>query len=188
MTLADRFSTIEEHLASDDNELNKLDITNPVDRTRLIKQARLLDDKTNQSLTLKRRSASSVSVVYPYAEQTSNLMEREEKIIAVDDNGKIQTKLASSSSSPLAYQGVLRKTPSTSVHGMRTIKSLSVVLGTDRLKRLDSSTSLFQRQTSFIIDSQIDLRTNMKRQVSLVKNKNDITITPQRTVTISPLK
>jgi len=90
-------------------------------------------------------------------------------------------------------------------------------LGTDRLKRLDSSTSLFQRQTSLItkkvsnlatklvnpfvtmkkkieptttttttVDSQIDLRTNMKRQISLVNN--DSTIIPRRTVTISPLK
>ncbi|CAF3828617.1 unnamed protein product [Rotaria sp. Silwood1] len=166
MTLADRFSTIEEHLASDDNELNKLDITNPVDRTRLIKQARLLDDKTNQSLTLKRRSASSVSVVYPYAEQTSNLMEREEKIIAVDDNGKIQTKLASSSSSPLAYQGVLRKTPSTSIQSHYKKK---VVLGTDRLKRLDSSTSLFQRQTSFISQKMTNLANKLMNPFRIIK-------------------
>jgi hypothetical protein len=76
---------------------------------------------------------------------------------------------------------------------------------------------LFQRQTSFItkkvttlanklvnpfaimkkktepssittVDSQIDLRTNMKRQVSLVEKTNDTTITSRRTVTISPLK
>jgi hypothetical protein len=90
-----------------------------------------------------------------------------------------------------------------------------VVFGTDRLKRLDSSTSLFQRQTSLItkkvsnlatklvnpfvaikkkiepittVDSQIDLRRNMKRQISLVNNNNDTTIIPRRTVTISPLK
>ncbi|CAF3599184.1 unnamed protein product [Rotaria sp. Silwood1] len=95
-----------------------------------------------------------------------------------------------------------------------TISLQKKVLGTDRLKRLDSSTSLFQRQTSLIskkmtnlankfvnpfsiikkkiepstVDSQIDLRTNMKRQVSLVENKNDITIIPKRTVMISPLK
>ncbi|CAF3189122.1 unnamed protein product [Rotaria sp. Silwood2] len=275
MTLADRFSTIEELLESDDNELNKLGITNQADRICLMKQARLLDNTTNQPLILKRRSAIAnrvienwigdnqatrlnsnvlskstcnlspamlsrisfndrpASVVYPYAEPTSDIrkrnfghvMESEEKIITVDDNGKIQTKIASLSS-PLDYQGVLKQTSSTSFHGMRTIKSLSdtislqkKVLGTDRLKRLDSSTSLFQRQTSFIskkvtnlanklvnpfviikkkiepsssssttVDSQIDLRTNMKRQVSLVENKNDITITAKRTVTISPLK
>jgi len=55
-------------------------------------------------------------------------MESQEKIITVDDNGKIQTSIespSSSSSSPLEYQGVLKKPPSTSVHGMRTIKSLS---------------------------------------------------------------
>ncbi|CAF3667994.1 unnamed protein product [Rotaria sp. Silwood1] len=268
MTLADRFATIEELLASNDNELNKLGITNQIDRTRLMKQAQLLNDKTNQSLTLKRRSIIGnrviencidnkqttrlnsnilskstcnlspamlsrisfndrpTSVIYPYVETINDirkknfnhLIESEEKILIVDDNGKIQTKLASST---FEYQDVLKKIPSTSIHGMRTIKSLSdtislqkKVLGTDRLKRLDSSTSLFQRQTSLIskkmtnlankfvnpfliikkkiepstVDSQIDLRTNMKRQVSLVENKNDITIIPKRTVMISPLK
>jgi len=266
MALADRFSTIDEFLASDNNELTKLGITNQADRIRLMKQARLLDDKTNQPLTLKRRSAAAnrvigswigdsqatplnpnglskstcnlspallsrisfndrpASVIYPYAEPTSeirkrnfgHLMEPQEKILTVDDNGKIQTSIES----PLEYQGVLKKPPSTSVHGMRTIKSLSdtislqkkVVLGTDRLKRLDSSTSLFQRQTSLLtkkvsnlanrlvnpfvtikkkiepttVDSQMDLRTSMKRQISLVNN--DTTIIPRRTVTISPLK
>lgn len=89
-----------------------------------------------------------------------------------------------------------------------------VVLGADRLKRLDSSTSLFQRQTSLLtrkvstlatklvnpfvamkkkiepttptatVDHQVDLRTNMKRQISIV----DVTDAPRRTVTISPLK
>jgi hypothetical protein len=47
MALADRFSTIEEFLANDDNELTKLGITNQADRIRLMKQARLLDDKVN---------------------------------------------------------------------------------------------------------------------------------------------
>ena len=47
MALSDRFSTIAEFLASDDNELNKIGITNQVDRTRLMKQARLLDEKVN---------------------------------------------------------------------------------------------------------------------------------------------
>jgi predicted RNA-binding protein with RPS1 domain len=51
-------------------------------------------------------------------------MEPQEKILTVDDNGKIQTSIESLSS-PLEYQGVLKKPPSTSVHGMRTIKSLS---------------------------------------------------------------
>ncbi|CAF1053049.1 unnamed protein product [Rotaria sordida] len=269
MILADRFSTIEELLASDDNELNKLGITNQTDRIRLIKQARLLDNKTNESLTLKRRSAivnriidneidnnqttrlnsnilsKSTCNLSPamlsrisfnnrpasIVESTSDIRKRnfshlrkpEEKIITVDNNGKIQTKFTLSS--PFDDQSILKKPPSTSIHGMRTIKSLSdtislqkkVNLGTDRLKRLDSSTSLFQRQTSFIsqkmtnlanklvnpftiikkkiepstttVDSQIDLRTNMKRQVSLVENeKNNITIIPKRMVTISPLK
>jgi len=47
MALADRFSTIEEFLENDDNELTKLGITNQADRIRLMKQARLLDDKVN---------------------------------------------------------------------------------------------------------------------------------------------
>ncbi len=93
-----------------------------------------------------------------------------------------------------------------------------VTVGNDRLKRLDSSTSLFQRQTSFITKkvtnlanklvnpfaimrkkpeptttttdaSHIDLRTNMKRQISVVEsNDNNVTIQPRRTVMISPLK
>ncbi len=86
------------------------------------------------------------------------------------------------------------------------------------MKRLDSSTSLFQRQTSLLtkkvsnlanklvnpfvtikkkieqplstttttVDSQIDLRTNMKRQISVVDD--DTTTMLRRTVTISPLK
>ncbi len=74
------------------------------------------------------------SVIYPFAEPTNeirkrnfgHLIEPQEKILTVDDNGKIQRSTESSStSSPLEYQGVLKKTPSTSVHGMRTIKSLS---------------------------------------------------------------
>lgn len=47
MALADRFSTIEELLENDENELTKLGITNQADRTRLIKQARLLDTKVS---------------------------------------------------------------------------------------------------------------------------------------------
>ncbi len=47
MALADRFSTIAELLAVNENELTKLGITNQADRARLIKQARLLDDKVN---------------------------------------------------------------------------------------------------------------------------------------------
>lgn len=70
------------------------------------------------------------SVVYPYSEPSNDIRKRnfghlidsQEKIITVDDNGKIRTSLESS---PLEYQGVLKKTPSTSIHGMRTIKSLS---------------------------------------------------------------
>ena len=37
------------------------------------------------------------------------------------------------------------------------------------------------------VDGQVDLRTNLKRQVSLVDEQNT-TITSRRTVTISPLK
>lgn len=201
---------------------------------------------------IKALFSGPTSVVYPFAEPTSeirkrnfgHLMESSEKILTVDDNGKVRASVESPSSAspPLEYQGVLKKTPSASVHGMRTMKSLSgrsssflhiqshsrssqdtisvqkkVVLGTDRLKRLDSSTSLFQRQTSLLtrkvstlatklvnpfvtikkkieqtpppptvtkVDSQIDLRRNMKRQISIV----DTTDAPRRTVMISPLK
>jgi hypothetical protein len=49
MALADRFSSIDELLAVDENELNKLGINNQADRTLLIKQARLLDDKVNDN-------------------------------------------------------------------------------------------------------------------------------------------
>jgi hypothetical protein len=48
MALADRFSTIEELLATDDKELTKLGIANQADRICLMKQARLLDDKVNE--------------------------------------------------------------------------------------------------------------------------------------------
>ncbi|CAF3665212.1 unnamed protein product [Rotaria sp. Silwood1] len=181
MTLADRFATIEELLASNDNELNKLGITNQIDRTRLMKQAQLLNDKTNQSLTLKRRSIIGnrviencidnkqttrlnsnilskstcnlspamlsrisfndrpTSVIYPYVETINDirkhnfnhLIESEEKILIVDDNGKIQTKLASST---FEYQDVLKKIPSTSIHGMRTIKSLSAFPALEQIR------------------------------------------------------
>ena len=47
MALADRFSTVDELLASEENELTKLGITNQADRTRLIKQAHLLEDKVS---------------------------------------------------------------------------------------------------------------------------------------------
>ncbi|UJR14652.1 hypothetical protein I4U23_001645 [Adineta vaga] len=270
MALADRFSSIDELLAVNENELNKLGITNQADRIRLMKQARLI----NQQPALQRRSAVAnrvieswlddeqasplnpnalsrstcnlspallsrisfndrpASVAYPFAEPTNDirqrnfghLMESKEKILTVDNNGNVRSTLSSSvSSTPLEYQGVLKKPPSTPMSGMRTIKSLSdtisiqkKVVNTDRLKRLDSSTSLFQRQTSFIgkkvtnlanklvnpfaimrkkvepdlsttVDSQIDLRTNMKRQVSLVDD-NNTTMTSRRTVMISPLK
>ncbi len=49
MALADRFSSIDELLAVDENELKKLGINNQADRTLLIKQARLLDDKVNDN-------------------------------------------------------------------------------------------------------------------------------------------
>jgi hypothetical protein len=47
MILADRFSTIEDLLEVDDNELNIIGITNQADRIRLINQARLLDNKVS---------------------------------------------------------------------------------------------------------------------------------------------
>lgn len=49
MLLADRFSTIEELLASDESQLQKLGITDQADCFRLMKQARLLDDKVKNS-------------------------------------------------------------------------------------------------------------------------------------------
>ncbi len=45
--LSNRFATIEELLTVDESELINLGITNHFDRTCLIKQARLLDDKVN---------------------------------------------------------------------------------------------------------------------------------------------
>ena len=74
------------------------------------------------------------SVAYPFGEPKNDIRKRnfghlmtpQEKVLTVDDNGKIQTSASTSSlSSPLGYQGVLKKTPSTTVQGMRTIKSLS---------------------------------------------------------------
>ncbi|CAF5003421.1 unnamed protein product [Rotaria sp. Silwood1] len=50
-TLSDRFSSVEELLASNENELINLGITNQLDRTCLIKQASLFDDKKNFVLT-----------------------------------------------------------------------------------------------------------------------------------------
>ena len=134
----------------------------------------------------------------------------------------------------------MKKTPSASTHGMRSTQSLSSkfyslfiflsqavcqidtislqkksALSADRLKRLESSELLFQRQTSLItkkmtsitsklsnpfgiakkkivpttiVDSSIDSHANTKRQVTLVENNNNTTTKPRRTVTINPLK
>ncbi|CAF0744853.1 unnamed protein product [Adineta ricciae] len=276
MALADRFSNLEEFSAVNENDLQKLGIVNQADRVRLIQQARLMNEKSNQQPFLQRRSTAAnrvigswlgddqvtslnrnslsksasnlspallsrisfndrpTSVVYPFAEPANDirkrnfghLMEPEEKVLTVDDNGKVRSSTALTASPPLEYQGVLKKTPSTSTHGMRTVKSLSDTISiqkkvpmADRLKRLDSSTSLFQRQTSLIsrkvsnlanklvnpfamirkktepslssttiVDSQVDLRTNMKRQISLVNDTHNTTVASRRTVTISPLK
>ena len=73
-------------------------------------------------------------MVYPYAEPTNdirkrnfgNLLESKEKILTVDDNGKVKAKFESTSSkSSLDYEGVLKTSPPTSSHGMRSVKSLS---------------------------------------------------------------
>ena len=84
-----------------------------------------------------------------------------------------------------------------------TISLQKKVAPTDRLKRLDSTTSLFQRQTSLLTrkvstlatklvnpfltikkkvesEDQVDLRMNMKRQISIEPTR--------RTVVVSPLK
>lgn len=63
MILSDRFSTIEELLDSGEQELTKLGITNQADRSRLIKQARLLGEKvTNQSSLPQRRLAGRLNI------------------------------------------------------------------------------------------------------------------------------
>ncbi|CAF5167719.1 unnamed protein product [Rotaria magnacalcarata] len=63
MALADCYSTIEELLASDENELNELGITNPADRSRLLEQAHLLTNKTNEQSLAKRRSTLTNRIV-----------------------------------------------------------------------------------------------------------------------------
>ena len=45
MALADRFSTIEELIDGGEQELTRVGINNQADRSRLIKQARLLGEK-----------------------------------------------------------------------------------------------------------------------------------------------
>ena len=45
--LTNRFSTIEDLLATDENELINLGIEKELDRARLIEHARILDDKVN---------------------------------------------------------------------------------------------------------------------------------------------
>lgn len=45
MALADRFSSLEEFSAVNENDLQKLGIVNQADRIRLIKQARLINEK-----------------------------------------------------------------------------------------------------------------------------------------------
>lgn len=50
--LADRFATIEEFLAVDENGLISLGITDPIDRTGLMKQVRLLEEKVNISMII----------------------------------------------------------------------------------------------------------------------------------------
>ena len=74
-----------------------------------------------------------ISVVYPFAEPTNDirkrnfghLMEPEEKVLTVDDSGKVRRSTALTASPPLEHQGVMQKTPSTSTHGTRTLISLS---------------------------------------------------------------
>lgn len=50
--LSDRFATIEEFLAIDENGLISLGITDPVDRISLIKQVRLFEEKVDMSSSL----------------------------------------------------------------------------------------------------------------------------------------
>lgn len=52
LALADRFSTVDELLASDQNELAKLGVASQADRTRLITQARLVEEKVNDKSNL----------------------------------------------------------------------------------------------------------------------------------------
>ncbi|CAF4858977.1 unnamed protein product [Rotaria sp. Silwood1] len=173
-TLSDRFSSVEELLASNENELINLGITNQLDRTCLIKQASLFDEKKNFVLTqqldvsnhildncygnnpctlLNRKSKCNLSSTllsrisfhnhFSYNELTNDdetchfehTLEKSERTMINDDNEKIQELIES-------YQ---KKTQSISSHGMRPIKKRTT--GTDHLKRLNLSRSLFTRQT-----------------------------------------
>lgn len=90
---------------------------------------------------------------------------------------------ATMTTNALDYKGVLKKTPSVSRGGLRTLKSLSDTIsiqkktptGTDRLKRLDSTTSLFQRQTSFITRKVSTLATKLVHPFANLKRKDEST-------------
>ena len=56
--LADRFATIEEFLSVDENGLISLGVTDPMDRTGLMKQVRLIEEKVNLSIILPSMSFS----------------------------------------------------------------------------------------------------------------------------------
>lgn len=139
------------------------------------------------------------SVIYPFAEPKNDirkrnfghLLEPQEKVTTIDDQGRIQISrplLSSSSAMTLDYQGVLKKTPSKSIQSLRTLKSLSDTIsiqkktptGVDRLKRLDSTTSLFQRQTSFISKKVSTLATKFVNPFANLKKKNETNSTQRQ--------
>lgn len=57
MGLADRFATIDELLAANETDWNRIGVTNQVDRIRLINQARSLQEKVSNSPMLVRSGA-----------------------------------------------------------------------------------------------------------------------------------
>ncbi|CAF0877615.1 unnamed protein product [Rotaria sordida] len=206
--LADRFSTIEELLTADENELINLGITNQLDRVCLIKQARLFNEKknsvfirefnvsnhvlgnchdNNQSTLIHRKSKCNLPSTllsrisfhnhYSYNELTNDdekchvehIIEIPERIIINDNNEKIQILIESHQKKIL------------SSHGMRPIKSLSstislkkkITIGTDRLKRLTLSRSLFKRQSDLITKKISNITNKILNPLTKIKNKND---------------
>ncbi|CAF3710999.1 unnamed protein product [Rotaria sp. Silwood1] len=199
-TLSDRFSSVEELLASNENELINLGITNQLDRTCLIKQASLFDEKKNFVLTqqldvsnhildncygnnpctlLNRKSKCNLSSTllsrisfhnhFSYNELTNDdetchfehTLEKSERTMINDDNEKIQELIES-------YQ---KKTQSISSHGMRPIKKRTT--GTDHLKRLNLSRSLFTRQTRSVTKKISNITHKIINPLIKIKNKKD---------------
>ncbi|CAF2925343.1 unnamed protein product [Rotaria sp. Silwood2] len=211
-TLADRFSTMENVSAADENELINLGITNQLDRVCLVKQPCVFDDNkensvltqqfhasnhihenchgNNQSTLLHRKSKCNLSSTLlsrisfhnhsSYNELTNDnetyhfehIIEIPERLVINDNNEQIQALLESHH----------KKILSTSSHGMRPIKLLSasislkkkISVGTDHLKRLTLSRSLFTRQTALITKKISNINHKIRNPLRKIKNKNDL--------------